>query len=68
MSTQQAIVTLGGHLHRVACVSIGPDESKFVTGSLDFSLKVWDLKAVFSGNVPAVGGLHYNILQVHNDY
>jgi len=38
-----------------------------VTSSLDSSLKIWDLAACMTGNVPAVGGLHYIVLRASND-
>ncbi|KAK2144717.1 hypothetical protein LSH36_736g01022 [Paralvinella palmiformis] len=63
----QCIVTVGGHIHRVSCVSVHPEQTSFVTGSLDFCLKIWNYNAVMSGNVPAVGSLHYNVLKVSND-
>lgn len=63
MSSQSVISTLCGHTHRVCWASIHPlHEQQFVTCSLDCSLKVWDMEAVRTGQVPPAGGLHYIIL------
>ena len=68
MATRSCAVTLGGHVHRVCWASIRPDDPrKMVTSSLDSSLKIWDLVACMSGNVPSVGGLHYIVLRASND-
>ena len=68
MSTNQCIVSLGGHLHRVCWISLHCGSSggdKMVTSSLDCALKIWDLDAVLAPGqqVPAVGGLHYVALR-----
>jgi len=68
VGTRSCVVTLGGHVHRVCWASIRPDDpGKMVTSSLDSSLKIWDLAACMTGNVPAVGGLHYIVLRASND-
>jgi len=55
-------------VHRVCWASIRPDDpGKMVTASLDSSLKIWDLTACMAGHVPAVGGLHYIVLQASSD-
>lgn len=64
MTNQKEMVSLGGHTHDVCCISIQPvNEDHFVTCSMDFTLKVWDLHAVVSGQVPAKEGGHYVILE-----
>ena len=55
-------------MHRVCWASMRPDDpGKMVTSSLDSSLKIWDLAACITGNVPAVGGLHYVVLRASSD-
>ena len=67
VSDRQCLVTLGGHVHRISWVSIRPSNDVFVTGSLDFSLKVWNMKAVCEGLVPTVCGLHFTSLKTSYD-
>jgi len=69
VETRSCVVTLGGHVHRVCWASIRPGDhpGKMVTSSLDSSLKIWDLGACMTGNVPALGGLHYIVLRASND-
>ena len=66
MSSHSCLISLGGHQHRLTWVDFQPGQSstKFVTASLDSSLKVWDFAAVSAGKVPPVGGLHYISLSV----
>jgi WD40 repeat protein len=42
--TGQMIRTLTGHNHEVSCVDLSPDEQWVLSGSLDRTVRLWDLK------------------------
>jgi len=44
--TGQAMHILKGHANGVTCVSFSPDGKKVVSGSLDFTVKVWNLPSL----------------------
>ncbi|XP_064646800.1 uncharacterized WD repeat-containing protein all2124-like [Lineus longissimus] len=65
--TQTVIATVGGHNHRVTCVTLLPGmTSTFVTSSLDGSLKVWNYDIVLKGDLRPVQ-LHYRLTGVSPD-
>ena len=67
LSSSSCVSSLGGHQHRLTWVDFTPGRDRFVTASLDSSLKVWDFPAVAEGRIPDVGGLHYISLDTSPD-
>lgn len=65
VASYSCLITLGGHLNKLTSVDFQPGKNnKFVTASLDSSLKVWDFEAVAAGKVPPIAGQHYICLSV----
>ena len=43
MTEGTCLMTLDGHQDAVTCLNLTHDGMKIITGSLDYSLKFWDL-------------------------
>ena len=56
--------TLSGHTYAVFCVAFSPDGVKIVSGSLDKTFKIWDVRTnnimTFKGHSAAVTGVAFS--------